>query len=201
MVLYICIIVFASVLLVVINALFGLFALNLNLLTISLWTVLGVVLSIALDGVAALLVRAVSSKINIDSKFFAERKGERKFYMDLNIKKWKDSIPEMGKVLKFFDKTTVPKEVDGNYFKKFILETCLAEVMHVISILLAPLLIIILPIRFALRISLPIVLVNIFLNILPVMVQRYNRPKLRIAYSRQLKKEESNKDNIIGEIK
>ena len=178
MVLYICIIVFASILLIAVNALCGF-----PLLEASLWTLLGVVASIALDGIAAFIIRAIGEKkINIDSKFFAERKGERKFYMDIKIKSWKDRIPEMGKVFKYFDKTEVPKEVDSAYFKKFIMETCMAELMHFISIFMAPLLIVILPLRLALRISLPIVMVNVVLNTLPVMVQRYNRPKLKIAY-------------------
>ncbi len=189
MTLYLCIIIVATFLLVLFNALFA--GLGVSVWAIIMWSVLGVVLSIILDGIVVLAVRLSGERINIDGAIFKERKGERRLLERLGIRKWKDLIPEMGKKLKYFDKTTVAREVNSEYFRKFIHETCLAELMHIFSLIVAPLLLVILPLKYLLNISLPIVLVNIFLNILPILVQRYTRPKLRIAYLRQLKKEQN----------
>jgi hypothetical protein len=39
-----------------------------------------------------------------------------------------------------------------------------------------------------LTVALPVALVNLFLNILPTLVLRYNTPKLKTLYKRLLKK-------------
>ena len=72
----------------------------------------------------------------------------------------------------------------------FIHETALAELMHLISILTAPLILVIMPLKYLLYISLPIMIVNIFLQIMPIIVQRYTRPKLVAGYKRLLRNEE-----------
>jgi hypothetical protein len=47
-------------------------------------------------------------------------------------------------------------------------------------------LILIYPLKYVLVVSLPIILVNMFLQSLPFMVQRYNLPKLEILLKRNL---------------
>ena len=162
---------------------------------LSAWAVIGYVglaifISFAIDALCAIIIRLIKpEKFNPFCKFFGERKNERKFYEKLKIRKWKDVIPELGKTLKFFDKTEVESNPNSEYMLKFLRETCYAEIMHAIGIVFSFLVLVIMPSEFIWGISLPVLIVNIFLQILPIMVQRYTRPKLVIAYKRLKKKE------------
>jgi len=55
------------------------------------------------------------------------------------------------------------------------------------------LVIFILPLKYALRIGLPVAIVGFVLNLLPVFILRYNLPKLAIAYKRAKRLEERGK--------
>lgn len=195
MILYLSIIFGAGLIITILNSLF----MNFN---ISTWAVAGIValaivISIALDALGAILVRIIpNKKFNPFAKFFCERKNERKFYEKLKIRKWKDVIPEMGKTLKFFDKTNLGDKPTAEHLYQFLIETCYAEVMHELGIFFSVFLLVILPSKYLLTISLPVLIVNIFLQILPICVQRYNRPKLIIAYNRLKKQEEKAKENL-----
>ena len=189
MILYLSIIVGAGIIIATLNSLFANFGIS-TLATFGI-VALAIVVSIALDALAGLLVRAIpSKKFNPFAKFFCERKNERKFYENLKIRKWKDVIPEMGKTLKFFDKTKIGDKPTAEHMYMFLVETCYAEVMHLLGLFFGTFLLVILPFKYLLTISLPVLLVNWFLQILPICVQRYNRPKLSIAYKRLKKQEE-----------
>jgi len=193
MILYLCIIGIAMVIIISFNILFNLTKFAISPTYVVLGTILGVIFSIAIDGLVAFLIRQIpEKKFNPFTKYFCEGKHERKFYEKTNIRNWKDLIPELGKTLKYFDKTQVSQKPTVEYMLKFLKETCYAEVMHLAIIPAAFLLGLILPFKYFWCLSFPIILVNIFLQILPIFVQRYTRPKLVKAYQRMLKYENLN---------
>lgn len=194
MILYLSIILGAGIIIAVLNAFFAGF--DISTLTVFGIVSLAIVISVALDGLAGIIVRLIpSKKFNPFCKYFSERKSERKFYEKLKIKKWKDVIPELGKTLKFFDKTKIGDKPTVEHIYMFLVETCYAEVMHELGLVFGLFLLVILPFKYLLTISLPVLIVNEFLQLLPIFVQRYNRPKLLIAYKR-LKRQQEAKQNV-----
>ena len=190
MLLYGLIILIAVIIVTLIDSLFFLQAMGTTVWGVIGLAVLGIAVSMVLDALCALFIRLISKKVNPFSKFFNERKGERTFYEKIGVRKFKDKIPELGKTLKFFDKTKVPENPNSEYMLMFIHETALAELMHLVTVFVAPLILVIMPLRYLLYISLPVMIVNIFLQIMPIIVQRYTRPKLVAGYKRLLRNEE-----------
>lgn len=157
------------------------------------YALLGVFASAAaafgIDALVALLVRRwPEEKIDPFNGFFTARPWERKLYVRLGVRRWKDRIPEMGGLLAHFPKDRVADLHDNVYLLKFLRETCYAEVMHLWSIPAGFLIFLLWP-RRILWFGLPVALVNAFLQILPVITQRYVRPFLVSAYRRNEKSE------------
>ena len=73
--------------------------------------------------------------------------------------------------------------------KKKLLVILLTTVvlLALIDIIVGFFLILFLPIRYWLVISIPVAIVNAFLNLLPIFILRYNVPKLSVAYVRAKK--------------
>lgn len=122
-------------------------------------------------------------KINPMSKRYQVHDWEDKFYVKLGIRKWKDKIPELGKLFAGFDKSQVGDMKDNEHVKQFIAETVLAEYIHVSSAILG-LLAVFGCLKTWYIVGLPLLLANFIINIMPAMVQRYNRPKLMLLYKR-----------------
>ena len=139
-----------------------------------------------IDALCAFAVRylAKGAIINPFASFYNEKKWEKKLYKTLRVKAWKDKIPEMGGALAGFQKKKAESTSDADYLYKFMVETCYAEAMHILSVVLGFLVMLIMPQRCALLVGLPVALVNAILNILPVIVQRYVRPMLKASYRR-----------------
>ena len=70
---------------------------------------------------------------------------------------------------------------------QFIDKTIRGELMHFLGFVFSGLIAFIYPTVFVV-IGLPLMLTNMLINILPVIVQRYNRPKLLLLYKRNLSK-------------
>ncbi|MBE5741521.1 MAG: hypothetical protein E7351_03245 [Clostridiales bacterium] len=140
---------------------------------------------VAIDAIFALFTRFVMPKKYFDpfKKRFAVPKWERKFYEKIGIRKWKDKVPEAGKYLVNFSKSEVADMADNEYVYKFMQETCYAEIMHLYGAIFS-FAIIFINLRLALLVALPMIVANVLINTLPVMIQRYNRPKLMILYQR-----------------
>ena len=111
-----------------------------------------------------------------DSKFFNATKKECAFYDKLKIKKWKDKTLDLGK-LNGFKKNKV--ENNSEYIERFILENNMGFVTHFASAILGSFAFLILPINFWLPMGVPIVITSLILNVIPVMILRYNMPRLR----------------------
>jgi len=148
-------------------------------------TLISLLVLVIIDAVCALFVRYCLPKkvFNPFLKIYNVPKWERKFFEKVGIKRWKDKIPEAGQLFVGFAKTEVADMTNNDYVKKFMTETIYAEIMHWISAFLS-FLIIFIDLSLSLCVALPLIIGNMILNILPVMVQRYNRPKLMMLYKR-----------------
>ncbi|MGC8764406.1 MAG: glycosyl-4,4'-diaponeurosporenoate acyltransferase [Brevinematia bacterium] len=91
------------------------------------------------------------------------------------VKKWKDKVPEAGELFKInpFSKKNL-KSLEKSYLKRFLLETCRAELSHLLPILFFPLCIPWNP-GIAKWIMLAYAL---FANFPFIIIQRYNRIRL-----------------------
>lgn len=133
-------------------------------------------------GILALTLRVClpfDKVYNHERKIFKVEKREILFYEKLKIKAWKDKIPEMGHTAGFSKKSIASTEVA--YLKKFLSETCFAEVLHGLAAILPLSALFFFPFRDYYFVV-PILLVNLFLNSLSYLIQRYNRYRLKIVY-------------------
>lgn len=180
-------------------ALINIFTTNLNVYYIIVAVVINTIAVIADDGIVALAVRYSKKKFfNPYLKIYYVSDKERHFYEKIGIKKWKDKVPEMGKYLCNFGKSTILDKNNNEYIYKFMQETCYAEVMHILWLLFGFLIIFIYPLKYAFNFGVPVACVNFLLTLLPVFIQRYNRPKLKALYEYN-KKHESEREKIKSE--
>lgn len=180
MILYILIVLICVLLIMGANILSGVsFALAVS------GTLGGISIVFLLDLIVAAIVMMLPKKFfNPYSKKFKTYAWEKKFYLKLRIKAWKDYIPKGNGIFGLgLRKDKVENPSSPEYLISFLIENCRAETMHAISAFAGFLIILFFPLQ-ALSISLPIAFVNFLLQLLPVMVQRYLRPKLICAYER-----------------
>lgn len=184
MILYIIIILICMFLIILANSIFGsICMLEHGLLGLSLIVCFGVAIEFIIDLIISALVYVFPIKCY--KPFQKTYKWEKKFYDKLKIKSWKEKIPVgKGPLGLGINKNSLENTNDLSYLQKFIDECVRAEVMHFVSMFVGFVIIIILPLKFALIISLPIAIVNMILQMLPFMVQRYNIPKLQILHRR-----------------
>ncbi|MCF0117915.1 MAG: hypothetical protein HUJ61_07730, partial [Bacilli bacterium] len=107
------------------------------------------------------------------------------------IKHWKDKIWELGG-LGGFSKKKVDNPNDIKYIRRFLIEINRGQWVHIVGMFIGYLLLLVYPTRFLLAISLPIAIVNMFLNFLPILALRYNYPRLKKIYT--LLSRRANKD-------
>lgn len=112
-------------------------------------------------------------------KYFTVSKKEVKFYEKLKIRNWKDRVPEWGKSAGF-SKSHL-QSLDAEYLQKFIYETCIGEVLHLLGAIFGFTCLFYFPIAHFYFV-LPIVLTSFVLNLLPCIIQRYNRARLLVIY-------------------
>ncbi len=143
----------------------------------------GAVLIFLLDAWIAWILHALPEKwFSHKFKIFHVSKFERKFLEKIGTKKWKDKVPEMGQVCDF--KKNKLGAIEENYITKFLTETCYAEVIHIFMALIGVGVLLVIPLSEFFNISLWLILINFVLNVPPILIQRYNRPKLEIALKR-----------------
>lgn len=137
-------------------------------------------------GVVTLFMRLCIPKKfwNCNSRFFKVDKNELKTYNKLKIKKWKELVPEMGATGGFPKRKIL--SLSPTYLWKFLQETCFAEFMHYIAGLLGFTVLFIMPVKDY-YFTVPILLINLILHILPCLIQRYNRYRLKEIYDRVIK--------------
>ena len=180
MILYLSIIIVANIIIDVFNMVFGTAA----VWAVILMTLATTVFEFAIDGLFAIIVNKLPNKwFDMDKKHFQVSKRCQKFYEKLKIKKWKDKVWELGG-LGGFRKNKINEPDNPEYIRRFIIESNKGIVTHRIGYFVGFLGMLLFPLKYALVIGLPVAIVNLFLNILPTMVLRYNIPKLHTAHKR-----------------
>ncbi|MCD8391089.1 MAG: hypothetical protein LUD03_04530 [Firmicutes bacterium] len=122
------------------------------------------------------------SRVNPNIFWFSEKKWEKgcKIYNKTGVSRWKNSLPDMSKyVNRLLLKRLSGGETAGDIYA-LIIETCVAEAAHFCLILLSAGMV------FN-RCDLTNVLCALFYaagNVPYVIIQRYNRPRLRKMYDR-----------------
>ena len=192
MILYLTVIFVAMLILCVFNILFGLPLLQCEAWSVVVIVVCGVIFQFLIDGLFATFVHLLPKNwFAYDKKIFASSRIEKKFLNFFKVKKWKDLVWELGG-LGGFKKSKIENPTDIDYVATYLMECNKGVVTHYIGMFAGYLLILLLPSRFALTVCLPIAFVNMVLNILPILVLRYNVPKLQALHSVLLKKVQNN---------
>lgn len=113
-----------------------------------------------------------------NKKFYNVSKKECRFYEKIGIKKWKDKNLELG-ALNGFRKNTLSDPNNAEYLKTFILESKKGLLDHFISMWVSLLYVFVLPINMWWCVGLPVAITSFVINMLPVMILRYNLPRLQ----------------------
>ena len=160
---------------------------NANLADLSFWwilvaSVIGTIGVIAIDGVFATLIRWCMPNKWYDYKvdFHKVSKKETIIYEKLFIKAWKDKILELG-MFTSFSKKKVEDPQSREYIERFILECNYGAVIHLADAIFGFLLLLCyMPFSYpmVMSIGMPICIINAILNILPLMILRYNLYRL-----------------------
>lgn len=163
---------------------------NVGFWQIALAVTIATVSVIIIDLIFALIVRRFlpSKWFGVDKIKFKAGKKESVFYEKLGIKRWKDKVLELG-ALSNFRKNKIASPTDNAYVERFIIEANYGIIVHVADIVFGFLVIFIYPINVWLYFGFPVAVVNAILNLLPLMILRYNLPKLHTLYRINKKRE------------
>ena len=173
---------------------------DMNVGTMFLYLLLAVAICGIMAGIITLITRILPAKVFSPYRHrYKVSSKENKFYNKLKIKKWKDKIPELGK-LSGFAKTEIAEPNNPQYIFKFLTENCIAEALHFYSIVAGLLVFVFLPREYVFTIGLPIFFLNMSLHIMPIFVQRYLRPKFLKIYNRLISQNEKINQNNLEEV-
>lgn len=117
--------------------------------------------------------------INCESRYFSEKKWERKLYKVLKVKTWKDKMPTYDPESYSLEKHSLEEIIDG---------TCVSELVHLVIAVLS-----FIPLLFAIPfgefgVFVCTSLVACLVDLLFLIMQRYNRPRLKKAAMMQKRK-------------
>lgn len=152
-------------------------------------TVWCAVLQFALDGLIAYLIHLMPNRyFGVDNPWFEVSQYSNDMFKALKVRKWKDYVWELGGLGGFSKKSfTDPKNPE--YVERFIIECNKGVVTHRLSYPIGFLAMLTVRGLCAFTVAFPIAIVNIFLNILPTLVLRYNTPLLKRVLHRMKKKQ------------
>ena len=94
-------------------------------------------------------------------------------YRKVLVHKWKDIVPDASKVISKMTKKRISKNVDAGSIERLVQETCVAEIVHWILIVLTPVYSIGIPVKYGILLSILYALGNLVF----IVIQRYNRPR------------------------
>ena len=153
--------------------------------------VLCTALQFALDGIIAIIINKMPDRLfGISNPLYNVSEAEKSLYKKLKVRRWKDKVWELGGI-GGFSKRSMTSTEDPEYVGKFIVECNRGVATHRLSYPVGFLAMLTLEGTCVFTVALPIALVNLYLNILPTLVLRYNTPKLKTLYKRLLKKNET----------
>ena len=134
----------------------------------------------AIDGLIAIIINKMPNGFfGINNTLYNISEAEKNFYEKLKVRKWKDKVWELGGLGGFSKKNLVnPHSIE--YIESFIIECNKGVLTHRLSYFAGFLTMMFMPDMYVYSVAFPVALVNLFLNILPTIVLRYNTPKLKI---------------------
>lgn len=136
-------------------------------------------LQFALDGAIAIIIRLTPDRYyGVDHPAFYVSAAEKKLLGRLRVRRWKDKVWELGG-LGGFSKKHLDDPTNPVYIEKFIIECNKGVVTHRLSYPIGFLAMLTLSGACIFTVALPVAIVNLYLNILPTMVLRYNTPALK----------------------
>ena len=148
-----------------------------------------VALQFALDGTIAIAINKMPDKwFGADNRFYHVTKTERSIYKNLGVRRWKDKVWELGG-LGGFSKRELKEPTNPDYIEKFIIECNKGVLTHRLSYPIGFLAMLTLSYPCGVTIALPVAVVNLFLNVLPTVVLRYNTPVLKSVLKRLKKRQ------------
>ena len=107
-------------------------------------------------------------------------------YERLGVRKWKDRVPDMSKVMPYMFRKRVGRDMGSAGVERLIKETCVAELVHVFLILIGAGCLFLWPGPGGIGVF----LIWVMGNVPDIVIQRYNRPRLIKLYRKFLTNEE-----------
>lgn len=151
-------------------------------------------LQFAIDGGLAFIINKMPDRwFGVDNPLYYVSELEKKLYKRLRVKFWKDKVWELGG-LGGFSKKHCTDPSDPRYIEQFIIECNKGVLTHRLSYPAGFLAMLTLSGVPVLTVALPVAIVNVYLNILPTLVLRYNTPKLQAILKRLKRKARLNSD-------
>ena len=163
---------------------------KLNFFYVYLFTSLAILAVVLVDGAVATVSRLLPKGCaNHEGKVYVVSKEEKKFYENIKIRKWKDKSPEMGHFTGFRkNKLVDPKSLE--YVERFLLESCYGEIGHFFSCFIGFVILLFYPVsEIWLAVSIPVAIINVFMNLPSLFILRYNSYKLRVLRNSLVKKQ------------
>lgn len=144
-------------------------------------------LQFALDGLIAIIIHKMPNRwFGADNPIYRVAENETRLYKKLRVRAWKDKVWELGG-LGGFSKKELKEPNNPEYIETFIIECNKGVLTHRLAYPVGFLAMLTLPNACAFTVALPVAIVNLFLNILPTIVLRYNTPML-ISILKRLRK-------------
>lgn len=191
MILYLFIIFISAFFICLFNILFGLSLLNCQWWFVIIAVAVGIVYEFVVDLFVAIIIKKSPNKwYSPDKRVFNVPAWYKKFAQILGVKCWKDKIWELGSA-GGFSKREIKDPRNIEYIEQFLIEINKGIITHYLILPVGFTLLLVFPTNYILPITLPIAIVNMFLNLLPIVVLKYNYPKLKAVFKR-LNREQSN---------
>lgn len=139
------------------------------------------------------------SSLNYDVFPYKPYKWEKEgtFYNKFHVTKWKKKVPDMSRILKLLYPKTLVYPPTASNIDRLLRESCVAEFIHTLLIAVSPLILRFIDGNWGIFYT----ACSIIGNIPYIIIQRYNRPKMRKLFASLLVKENkcASSEEIVNE--
>lgn len=143
-----------------------------------------VILNFMLDAAIAILIKIMPNRWFMpENPSYHVFSFERKLYGWLNVRRWKDKVLQLGGI-GGFSKRRIKEPNNPKYIERFIIECNKGVLTHRLCYFVGFFVMLIISDKFVFSVALPSAVVNLYLNVLPTIVLRYNTPMLKSVLAR-----------------
>ena len=154
----------------------------------AVWAAAGLEILLATDLLVVGAMRLLPKRLyNPFAKFYQTRPWQTNACLALGVRRWKDKVPELGKI-GGFSKDHIDS-LNPDYLYHFLQEAAFGEAEHLVSAMMSWTIFFI-PMPYRLTVGIPYCVLNIVLNMMSAMIKRYLRPKMMAVYRRQKMKQD-----------